>query len=207
MGQAGHAAGEVGAHLQKEAGGLAVLVAVDGAAGGVGGLGADADGRQREAVQHHGVPRPVHEPHGIVRRDAVQVVAGGMAALGESGVVVAPAAQPLAGRGLAGGRGDALPQVAQGAHGRGGAVEGEQASGYAEEVQMGVVEAGEERASAAVVAPGVGAGQPGGVGPVAEEEHAACPDAEGRRRGPRRVQGVDRGVVEDKVRGVQVTPL
>ena len=137
----------------------------------------------------------VDETHGMTGRGGVELPARRMAALGEGRFVVAGGANP-ASRGRL--RGLATQRVLDVGDGRDGgrrAVDGEEGGGVGEQVDVGVDEAGQERAAAAIDEGGaapegedVGVGAGGDDAPVLDGDgfgapRGARPGAVGRRRG------------------------
>ena len=83
--------------LPEDAGGLAVLIPVNLAALGVGGVLGDARHLQSLAVHAADVAAGADDGHGGVAAPLVQIVAGGGALFRQLALVIAPALDPLAG--------------------------------------------------------------------------------------------------------------
>ncbi len=148
LGQRGVEDGGVGPRDQQ-AGGIAALVALDLAAGRIGRVLVVADGTQRGPVEHR-LAIEVQDEDRRVGRRLVELLERGQALLGE--LELAPAADhahPLRGRGAGG----LLPQHAQTIRERRHAIPAELevvVQPAADDMQVGIVETGDDGASAEI---------------------------------------------------------
>ncbi len=127
--------------------GLAALEAADGAALRVGGARGDPAGVQGVGVDDASVAGGVHHVHLAVGGDPVEVVAGGVAALGEAAVLVAEAADGHAGGQFAGGLGQYGDQGVDVGDALGTAVDPGQGLPVHHRVAVGVDEPGVDQAA------------------------------------------------------------
>ncbi|MCY1524107.1 hypothetical protein D9M68_590270 [compost metagenome] len=184
----------------QHAGGLALGVALDLAAGRVRGVLGIADHLQRGAVEQGAVVE-VEDEHRGVRRRLVQLVEGGHALLGELEFV--PAAHhphPLrAGRAL----GLVLQQaqgIGQGRHAFPAQLQ-VVVEPATDQVQVRVVEAGDDGALLEVDQPGGVAAMGHGFGVAADGEEAAILDGHGAGVGLLAVDRVEAAVEQDQIGG------
>ena len=102
------------------------------------------------AVQHAGVEGAVAQHHRMVRGGLVEVAASGAPPFGQVKLVVVRAAEPGAGRRLRGLAADGLFYLRDGPDRRRADVDAEQLPHQREQVQVGVVEAGQHGTSPAI---------------------------------------------------------
>ena len=157
-----HAAGpreQVACGVPEPAVGLAGGAAADAAALGVVGARGDAAGAQGVGVDDAAVTGGVHDVHLAVGGDAVEVVTGGVAALGEPAVLVAEAAHGDPGGKFAGRFGEDRDEGLDVGYALGAAVHPGECLPVHHGVAVGVDEAGVDEAAVEVE---------GVVGPAAE---------------------------------------
>ena len=184
--------------LRRQSGEFAAL-AVELAAGRVRGLGGDARGRESQRIVHAGVAAAVADHRGMVRQGLVQVEPVQRSSLGQLGVVVLEAADPLAGRRLAGARRHALLDLGDAAHVHVHVLE--LADPGAGRVGVRVDEAGGDDRVAVVEDLGAGAAERFDVAAGTDRQEAPVLHGERLRRRVGLVHGVDDAAVHDEVGG------
>jgi hypothetical protein len=182
---------------------VAAVGALVAPAGWVGGGIVHTGQRHGQAVDGADVAAGTGEDHRVVRRHRVPVVAGGVAALRQAGLVVAATADPRAGWELGRAPAHRLLQGADGLHARRLAIDGGHGGAQTGEVGMGVDQAGQEGAAAQVDDARARPGERPHGGVAAHRQDA--PAAHGHRLGDV-VGGVDRvypAAGEDQIRVVR----
>ena len=184
----------------QHAGRLAVFVPVNRAAGGIGGVGGDAGQRQRLAVGDADVNARADQEHGMIGRNRVEIVAGGMALFSKPSLVVAESNDPFARRlafcvGL-----DQLHNVGDAVVRGRVEIERRQRPAGQHRVRVRVVQP--RRGGAAAEIDDLGGGAGGGAHRgfvIAQSDHPAGADRQRADFGSRGIHCQDRAVVNEKI--------
>ena len=190
-----------GGGVAEDAGGIAVVVAVDFAAGGIGGVAADAGELEGKRIGEGHVAVDALEEGGMA-------VAGGVdeLAIGQDGripalMVPGAAANPGAGGEGFGVAGDAVAEI--GLAGGVAELDGDEGSAAGQEVNVSIIESGQKQAAGEVDGAGAGAGELADLRVAADGEDGVAVEGHGLRHGLRRIHRPNLAIY----RGSRLPPL